>query len=116
MIGIDSKTTSSTIKSISGAKPIARTSPGFLHGYRATVSIRAKSNERLTKATRSYADALIENVLTYDATVGKHHFNLVGYQTYEEENTDLLTGWGVNFTEPYFLQLQNAANTYAESF
>ena len=76
----------------------------------------AKSNERLTKASRSYADALIENVLTYDATVGKHHFNLVAGQTYEEENTDLLTGWGVNFTEPYFLQLQNAANTYAESF
>ena len=42
--------------------------------------------------------------------------NLVAGQTYEEENTDLLTGWGVNFTEPYFLQLQNAANTYAESF
>lgn len=55
-------------------------------------------------------------MLTYDATVGKHHFNLVAGQTYEEENTDLLTGWGVNFTEPYFLQLQNAANTYAESF
>lgn len=44
MIGIDSKTTSSTIKSISlTAKPIARTSPGFLHGYRATVSIWPKA-------------------------------------------------------------------------
>ena len=35
---------------------------------------------------------LIENVLTYDATVGKHHFNLVAGQTYEEENTDLRIG------------------------
>lgn len=36
--------------------------------------------------------------------------------TYEEENTNLLTGWGINFTEPYFLQLQNAKNTYSESY
>ena len=76
----------------------------------------AKSNERLTKASRDYTDALIENTLTYDGTMGKHHVNVVVGQSYEEENTDLLTGWGVNFTEPYFLQLQNASNTYSESF
>lgn len=75
-----------------------------------------KSNERLTKGSRDYTDALIENTLTYDGTLGKHHINLVVGQTYEEENTDLLTGWGVNFPEPYFLQLQNAANTYSESY
>ena len=28
--------------------------------------------------------------------------------TYEEENTDVLSAWGVNFSEPYFLQIQNA--------
>ncbi|WP_300699886.1 TonB-dependent receptor [Bacteroides sp.] len=76
----------------------------------------AKSNERLTKGSRDYSDALIENVLTYDGTIGKHHINVLAGQTYEEENTDLLTGWGINFTEPYFLQLQNAANTYSESY
>ena len=76
----------------------------------------SKSNERLTKGSRIYSDALIENVLTYDGTIGKHHINVVAGQTYEEENTDLLTGWGINFTEPYFLQLQNAANTYSESY
>lgn len=75
-----------------------------------------KSNERLTKGSRDYTDALIENTLTYDGTLGKHHINLVVGQTYEEENTDLLTGWGINFPEPYFLQLQNAANTYSESY
>ena len=52
----------------------------------------AKSNERLTKASRNYSDALIENVLTYDGTIGKHHINVVAGQTYEEEDTDLLTG------------------------
>jgi TonB-linked SusC/RagA family outer membrane protein len=75
-----------------------------------------KSNERLTKGERKYTDALIENTLTYDGKIGLNHINLVLGQTYEEENTHTLTGWGINFTEPYFLQLQNAAKTYSESF
>jgi TonB-linked SusC/RagA family outer membrane protein len=75
-----------------------------------------KSNERLTKGERTYNDALIENTLTYDGKVGLHNFNLVLGQTYEEENTNTLTGWGINFTEPYFLQLQNAEKTYSSSY
>ena len=74
-----------------------------------------KSNEKLTEANRQYSDALIENTLTYDGTMGKHHVNLVVGQTYEEENTHNMSGWGVNFAEPYFLQLQNADDTYSES-
>ena len=76
----------------------------------------AKSNERLDKNSRDYKDALIENLLTYDGTFGKHHINVVAGQTYEEENTDLLNGWALNFTEPYFLQLQNGSDTYSSSF
>ncbi len=76
----------------------------------------AKSNERLEKASRDYSDALIENILTYDGTIDKHHINVVVGQTYEEEHTELLTGWGLNYTEPYFLQLQNGANTYSSSY
>lgn len=76
----------------------------------------AKSNERLDKNSRDYKDALIENLLTYDGTIGKHHINVVLGQTYEEENTDLLNGWALNFTEPYFLQLQNGADTYSSSY
>lgn len=75
-----------------------------------------KSNEKLTEATRTYSDALIENTLTYDGTIGKHHVNLVVGQTYEEENTHTQEGWGVNFSEPYFLQIQNAADTYSNSY
>ena len=75
-----------------------------------------KSNERLTKGQRTYADALIENTLTYDGTFGKHHVNLVVGQTYEEENTNTLTGEGISFPEPYFLQLNNAATTHAYSY
>ena len=76
----------------------------------------AKENERLTKGHRKYTDALIENTLTYDGTFGLHHANLVIGQTYEEENTSTLTGWGVNLSEPYFLQLQNANDTYSSSY
>ena len=75
-----------------------------------------KSNEKLTKGSRDYSDALIENTLTYDGTIGKHHVNVVVGQTYEEEYTDELTGWAVNFPEPYFLQLQNGASTYSSSY
>ncbi len=67
-----------------------------------------KSNEKLTKNRRTYADFLVENTLTYDANFGLHHLNLLGGMTYEEENTDVLNAWGVNFSEPYFLQIQNA--------
>ena len=76
----------------------------------------AKENERLTKGHRKYTDALIENTLTYDGTFGLHHANIVVGQTFEEEHTNTLTGWGVNFSEPYFLQLQNANDTYSESY
>ncbi len=75
-----------------------------------------KSNEKLTEGTRTYSDYLIENTLTYDGTIGLHHINLVAGQTYQEENTHTLTGWGVNFSEPYFLQIQNASDTYSESW
>ena len=75
-----------------------------------------KSNEKLTKAHRKYTDALIENTLTYDGTFGLHHANLVVGQTFEQENTNTLSAWGVNFTEPYYLQIQNAASKDADSY
>ena len=70
-----------------------------------------KSNERLDKNKRTDTDFLVENTLTYDGTFGLNHFNLVVGQTYEEENWDHLNAWGVNFSEPYFLQLQNAVGS-----
>ena len=75
-----------------------------------------KTNERLEKNRRTYSDFLVENTLTYDGTFGLHHVNLVVGQTYEEENTHILNAWGTNFSEPYFLQLQNASNRDANSF
>lgn len=76
----------------------------------------AKENERLTKAHRKYTDALIENTLTYDGTLGQHHVNLVVGQTFEEENTSTMDATGINLSEPYFLQLQNASSWSANSY
>ena len=74
-----------------------------------------KTNERLDKNSRMYSDFLIENTLTYDGQIGKHHANIVVGQTYQEEHDDVLNGWGLNFSEPYYLQLQNASNRYSSS-
>ena len=76
----------------------------------------AKSNEKLTKGSRDYSDALIENTLTYDGHIGKHNINLVVGQTYEEEHTNTLTGWATDLSEPYYLQLQNGSKRDANTF
>ena len=75
-----------------------------------------KAQERLTKVARNYSDFLIENTLTWDGTIGLHHFNAVVGHTYQVETHDRLDGWGVQFPEPYYLQLQNAADTYSSSY
>ena len=74
-----------------------------------------KSNETLTENKRTYADFLVENTLTYDGTIGLHHFNLLGGITYEEENTHLLDAWGKNYPEPYYLQVGNGETRDAAS-
>ena len=75
-----------------------------------------KSNERLDKNKRTDSDFLVENTLTYDGMFGKHHVNLLGGITYEEENWDHQNSWGVNFSEPYFLQIQNAGTRDGSSY
>jgi len=75
-----------------------------------------KSNESLTKETRSYSDFLVENTLTYDATFGLNHFNLLAGITYQEEGYNSLYGEGKNIPEPYFLQIGNGASRNATSY
>ena len=117
MIGVDSKNHKLNYKlNLSYSKTNCKDFAWIPSWVQSNRVYLAKSNERLTKASRIYSDALIENVLTYDGTIGNHHINVIAGQTFEEENTDLLTGWGLDFTEPYFLQLQNGSDTYSESF
>ena len=117
MIGVDSKNHKLTYKlnlSYSATHANDRTwISAWIQSNRVYLD---KSNEKLNKDHRKYTDALIENTLTYDGTIGKHHANLVIGQTFEQENTNELHGWGVNFTEPYYLQIQNAADRDASSY
>lgn len=117
MLGIKSKNHKLTYKlNLSYSKTMAKDKtwiPAWIQSNRVYLD---KSNEKLTINNRSYTDALIENTLTYDGTIGKHHVNLLVGQTYQEENTQTNSGWGVNFSEPYFLQLQNANDTYSDSW
>ena len=117
MLGIESKNHKLTYKlNLSYSKTHAYDKtwiPAYIQSNRVYLD---KSNEKLTENKRTYSDFLVENTLTYDGTIGLHHINLVVGQTYEEENTHLLNAWGVNFSEPYFLQLQNAASRDASSY
>ena len=117
MIGVESKNHSLTYRlNLSYSTTSANDKtwiPAWIQSNRVYL---AKENERLTKAHRKYTDALIENTLTYNGTLGLNHINLVVGQTYEEENTATLTGVGVNLNEPYFLQLQNAGTKDASSY
>lgn len=117
MLGIKSKNHKLTYKiNLSYSKTHAKDKtwiPAWIQSNRVYLD---KSNERLTINNRTYTDALIENTLTYDGTMGKHHVNLLVGQTYQEENTQTNSGWGLNFSEPYFLQLQNANDTYSDSW
>ena len=81
-----------------------------------TTNYLAKNNEYLTEGYRSYTDGLIENYLTYDGTIGKHHINAVLGQTFEREYYHTLTGTGHNFPEPYYLQVGNAETRDASSY
>ncbi len=74
-----------------------------------------KSNELLQKEKRTWSDFLVENTLTYDATLGLHHFNLLGGITYQEENYNTLYAEAKNFAEPYFLQIGNGDSRNASS-
>jgi TonB-linked SusC/RagA family outer membrane protein len=117
MVGFDSKNHHLNYRiNLSYSKTHAKDKtwiPAWIQSNRVYLS---KSNERLTKGSRDYSDALVENTLTYDGHIGKHNINLVVGQTYEEEHTDLLTGWANNLSEPYFLQLQNGSERDASSY
>ena len=117
MIGLDTKTQHLNYKiNLSYSKTHAQDFtwiPSWIQSNRVYL---AKSNEKLTKGTRTYADALMENTLTYDGQIGKHNINFVAGTAYQEENTNTLTAWGNEFSEPYFLQIQNAKTRDASSF
>lgn len=76
----------------------------------------AKTNETLNQGYRSYTDGLIENFVTYDGKMGKHHLNIVAGHTFQRESHHSLTGIGTTMPEPYYLQIGNAETRNASSY
>ena len=76
----------------------------------------AKTNETLNQGYRSYTDGLIENFVTYDGKMGKHHLNVVAGHTFQRESHHSLTGIGTTMPEPYYLQVGNAETRNASSY
>jgi TonB-linked SusC/RagA family outer membrane protein len=87
--------------------------PSFIQS---TTNYLAKSNEYLAEGYRKYSDALIENTINYDSKFGRSHINMVIGQTFERNLFHTLTGRGITMTEPYYLQVNNAAETDASSY
>lgn len=76
----------------------------------------AKTNETLNQGYRSYTDGLIENFVTYDGKMGKHHLNIVAGHTFQRESYHTLSGIGTTMPEPYYLQVGNAETRNASSY
>ena len=117
MLGVDSKNHKLTYKLNLSYSATHATDKTWISAWIQSNRVYlAKDNERLTKAHRKYTDFLVENTLSYDGTIGKHHINLLGGITYEEDNTNTLSAWGLNYPEPYFLQIQNAEKQNGDSY
>ena len=117
MLGVDSKNHKLTYKLNLSYSTTHATDKTWISAWIQSNRVYlAKENERLTKAHRHYGDFLVENTLNYEGTIGKHHINLLGGVTYEEENTNTLSAWGLNYPEPYFLQIQNAEKQNGDSY
>ncbi|WP_088654438.1 SusC/RagA family TonB-linked outer membrane protein [Geofilum rhodophaeum] len=87
--------------------------PSFIQS---TTNYLAKSGEILTQEYRTYGDLLVENLFNYAGEFGRNKFDVVLGQTFERNMHHRLTGNGINLNEPYFLQLQNAAETNSETY
>lgn len=86
--------------------------PAFIQS---TTNYLSKSNETLTEAYRNYSTFLAENFLTYDGKFGANHLNAVAGISFQRDLFHTITARGVNMSEPYYLQVSNAATTYGTS-
>ena len=87
--------------------------PAFIQS---TTNYLTKSNETLTKSNRNISTSLLENFLTYDGNFGRNHVNIVGGTSFQRNTDETVNATGVNLTEPYYLQVDNALETNADSY
>lgn len=78
---------------------------------------QTQANSKLDEGYRQYTDALIENTLSYEGTIGDlHHISAVVGQTFESEYYHTLAAWGYNISTPIYLQISQAADRDASSY
>ncbi len=75
-----------------------------------------KEDETLTLVDEYTGDALIENTINYNASFGRHNFDIVAGQTFQKVYYKSHTGVGTDFPEPYYLQLSNASEKNSYSY
>lgn len=117
MLGLESENHKFDYKlNLSYSKTVAKDFAFIPAFIQSTTNYLSKSNETLTQTNRSYSDALVENLITYDGKFGRNRINMVVGQTFQRELHHTTTGRGVNLSEPYYLQLNNATETYSSSY
>ena len=87
--------------------------PAFIQS---TTNYLSKSNETLAQEYRNFTDFLIENTVNYNGKIGLNNFDVLVGQTFQRELFHSLSARGVNFPEPYYLQIGNAKETYGNSY
>ncbi len=116
MIGLESKNHKLTYKlNLSYNKTIVQNKRWVSAWIQSNRVYLDKSNERLDENKNTYTDFLVENTINWDGTFGLHHINLLGGITYEEENWHNMGAWGINFPEPYYLQVGNGDERDAQT-
>ena len=116
MIGLESKNHKLTYKlNLSYNKTIVQNKRWVSAWIQSNRVYLDKSNERLDENKNTYTDFLVENTINWDGNFGLHHINLLGGITYEEENWHNMGAWGINFPEPYYLQVGNGEERDAQT-
>lgn len=87
--------------------------PAFIQS---TTNYLSKSSEVLAQGYRNYSTFLAENLITYDVRFGRSHLNAVGGISFQRDLTSVLNASGNSMPEPYYLQVNNAAQTQADSY
>lgn len=87
--------------------------PAFIQS---TTNYLPKINEVLIKEYRDYSTSLLENFITYDGNFGRNHLNVVAGTSFQRDLHQRVTSRGINLTEPYYLQVNNALSTDSESY
>ena len=71
---------------------------------------------KLDEGYRNYKTGLIENILSYSGTFGKHKVDAMIGQTYQSESYNTVTAHGEGFTTPYYMEIANAQKTTSYSY